>query len=192
MQNTKLARCEGRPADAANRLPSEQACYELLDKLGISYERVDHEPAFSIEMCADIEEVIDCEIAKNLLLCNRQKTEFWLLVMPGRKPFRTKDFSKIVESSRLSFADADDMFRLLGLSPGSVSILGLMNDKNKTVRLAFDRETAQSEYFGCHPCINTSSLRLRTCEVFDKLLPALGYRARIVELPLPCEGSSAE
>ena len=130
-----------------------------------------------------IESVLRAKICKNLFLCNRQQTEFYLLLMPGQKPFKTKILSKQIGSSRLSFADAGHMQELLGLTPGSVSVLGLMNDREKRVKLLIDRELLQDETFGCHPCLNTSSLRIRMEDLTGKILPALGYAPAYVELP---------
>ncbi len=171
----------GRPAEA--RTETEERCYDFLDGLGVSYARVDHEHADTIEACELVEGLLGCRICKNLFLCNRQQTEFYLLLMPGQKPFKTKILSKQIGSSRLSFADAGHMQELLGLTPGSVSVLGLMNDREKRVKLLIDRELLQDETFGCHPCLNTSSLRIRMEDLTGKILPALGYEPAYVELP---------
>ena len=171
----------GRPAE--KRSPVEERCYDLLDSLGIDYFRVDHEPAETIEMCEEVETLLGCRICKNLFLTNRQQTDFYLLIMPGEKPFKTKLLSRQIGSARLSFASPEHMRKLLGLMPGSVSVLGLMNDGEKTVRLLVDRDLLQEENFGCHPCLNTSSLRFRTDALFHTLLPALDREPVYVELP---------
>ena len=163
----------GRPADGAGRLEKELRCYDLLDSLGISYQRIDHEPAMTMEICARIDETLQATICKNLLLCNRQCTSFYLLMIPGDKVFKTKDLSAQIGSSRLSFASAEHMQELLDITPGSVSVLGLMNDTENRVQLLIDEDVEKGEYFGCHPCINTSSLRLSTRDLFDKVLPAM-------------------
>ena len=173
----------GRPADCAGRLPKEVRCYDLLDKLGIFYQRVDHEHADTIEQCEQVEQLLGCKICKNLFLTNRQQTDFYLLIMPGEKPFKTKLLSRQIGSARLSFASAEHMERYLDITPGSVSVLVLMNDKGGAVRLLMDRDLLKEEYYGCHPCINTSSLRLKTADVFEKLLPAMGHAPTYVELP---------
>ena len=173
----------GRPEDETGRLDKEIRCYDLLDRLGIAYDRADHEHADTIPDCELVEQVLGAEICKNLFLTNRQETVFYLLLMPGTKPFKTKDLSKQIGSSRLSFANADHMLRLLDITPGSVSALGLMNDREKQVRLLVDRDLLQEENFGCHPCINTSSLRFTTAELFEKILPALEHEPSFVELP---------
>ena len=144
---------------------------------------MDHEHADTIEACEQVEGLLECRICKNLFLTNRQQTDFYLLVMPGEKPFKTKLLSKQIGSARLSFASPEHMEKYLDITPGSVSILGLMNDKGGAVRLLVDRDLLKEEYFGCHPCINTSSLRLKTADVLEKLLPAMGHEPSFVDLP---------
>jgi len=180
-----MERYAGRPADDSARLDKERRCYDLLDRLELRYDRVDHDHADTIAQCLAIEEVLGAKICKNLFLCNRQKTAFYLLLMPGDKPFKTKFFSKLIGASRLSFADAADMEKYLDITPGSVSVLGLMNDRDAAVRLYIDRPVAEAEYLGCHPCINTSTLRLKTAEVLERLIPAMGHTATVIDLP--CE-----
>lgn len=173
----------GRPADCSGRLEKEIRCYDLLDSLNIPYCRVDHEEAMTMEICARIDEVLGAPICKNLLLCNRQCTAFYMLLMPGNKVFKTKDLSAQIGSSRLSFADGKYMEAFLDITPGSLSILGLQNDKDNMVRLLIDEDLLQEQYIGCHPCINTSSLRLRTEDVLQKLIPALNHPHTTVSLP---------
>lgn len=168
---------------AEGRIEKEMRSYALLDSLGLEYRRVDHEHADTIEACEQVEGLLGCKICKNLFLTNRQQTDFYLLVMPGEKPFKTKLLSKQIGSARLSFASAEHMEKYLDITPGSVSILGLMNDKGGAVRLLVDRDLLKEEYFGCHPCINTSSLRLKTADVLEKLLPAIGHEPTFVDLP---------
>ena len=174
---------QGRPADCAGRLPKEVRVYDLLDQLGVEYQRIDHEAAMTMEACAAIDEVLDATICKNLLLCNRQCTVFYLLLLPGDKPFKTSILSKQIGSSRLSFAGAEYMERFLDITPGSLSILGLMNDKEMQVQLLIDEDVLKGEFIGCHPCINTSSLRLKTADVMEKIIPAMGHEPKIINLP---------
>lgn len=173
---------QGRPERETDRLPTEVAVYDMLDRLGISFERVDHEATATIEQCHEIDRILDIEICKNLFLCNRQKTDFYLLMMPGKKPFKTKELSAQIGSSRLSFADASHMEEFLSLSPGSVSILGLMNDKECRVKLLMDEEVADTEYIGCHPCVNTSSLKIRTKDILERFLPEVRHIPEFVRL----------
>ena len=172
----------GRPADAAQRLEKERRAYDLLDSLGIAYRRADHAPADTIEQCAASTAALDVVICKNLFLCNRQETTFYLLMMPGDKAFKTKDLSAELGVSRLSFAKAEAMEALLDVTPGSVSIMGLMNDKGHRVQLVIDEDVLREPYIGCHPCINTSSLKIATADIMDKYLKAVGHAAKIVHL----------
>ena len=173
----------GRPADCSGRLPKEVRVYDLLDSLGIEFQRIDHEAAMTMEACAAIDAVLDATICKNLLLCNRQCTAFYLLMLPGNKSFKTSLLSKQIGSSRLSFASAEYMEKFLDITPGSVSVMGLMNDHDHHVQLLMDEDILRSEFFGCHPCINTSSFRLRTRDLMEKIIPAMGHEPRIVNLP---------
>ncbi|MBR2346699.1 MAG: prolyl-tRNA synthetase associated domain-containing protein [Clostridia bacterium] len=173
---------KGRPADTAGRLEKEIRSYDLLDSLGIEYDRIDHEPAMTMEVCEEIDRVLGATICKNLFLCNRQETDFYLLMMPGDKPFKTKDLSSQIGSSRLSFGSPEYMEQLVDITPGSLSILGLMNDKEGRVRLLIDKDVLSGEYIGCHPCINTSSLRIKTSDMVEKLIPALRHTPTLVEL----------
>ena len=177
----------GRPANCAGRLDKEIRCYDLLDKLGMAYQRIDHEAAMTMEACAAVDAALGATICKNLLLCNRQCTDFYLLLMPGDKPFKTKELSKQIGSSRLSFAAGEYMEEYLDITPGSLSILGLMNDKAGKVQLLIDEDVLKGEFIGCHPCINTSSLRLKTREVLEKLIPAMGHPMRTITLEYPKE-----
>ncbi|MBP3305006.1 MAG: prolyl-tRNA synthetase associated domain-containing protein [Oscillospiraceae bacterium] len=173
---------QGRPADDSGRLPKEHRVYDFLDSLGISYQRIDHEPAMTMEACAAIDAALQATICKNLLLCNRQNTAFYLLMMVGDKHFKTSELSKQIGSSRLSFAGPEYMERFLDITPGSLSVLGLMNDREHHVALLIDEDVLKEEYFGCHPCINTSSLRLRTRDLIETIIPALGHTPRFVTL----------
>lgn len=173
----------GRPENAAGRLEKEIACYDLLDSLGVSYTRVDHDFADTIEACEAVEQVLGEKICKNLFLCNRQKTNYYLLMMPGEKVFKTKDLSKQLGVARLSFASPEDMLRLLNITPGSVSVLGLMNDKENAVQLVIDKPVLEDKKFGCHPVINSSTLAIATKDLMEKILPAVHHEAILVELP---------
>ena len=174
---------QGRPANLVGRLEKELRVYDLLDKLNIHYERVDHEPAMTMEACREIDKAMGTSMCKNLLLCNRQQTNFYLLLMPGEKVFQTKELSSQLGVSRLSFAPAEPMEEFLDITPGSLSVLGLMNDKDMHVRLIIDKPVLESDYIGVHPCINTSSIKMKTTDVFDKIIPALVQSYTKVSLP---------
>ena len=160
------------PTDG-KRLDKEMRVYELLEKLEIPFTRVDHEEAMTMEACQAIDKALGVTMCKNLFLCNRQKTDFYLLLMPGEKKFLTKDFSKQLGVSRLSFADGEFMEKYLDITPGSVSVLGLMNDTNHDVHVSIDKELLSDEYLGCHPCINTSSLKIKMSDIFEKTIVEL-------------------
>ncbi|WP_461811311.1 prolyl-tRNA synthetase associated domain-containing protein [Faecalimonas sp.] len=169
------------PTDS-NRLPKEMRVYELLEKLQIPFERMDHEIADTMEACEKIDEKLQVTMCKNLFLCNRQKTNFFLLLMPGNKKFLTKDLSKQLGISRLSFAEAEFMEKFLDITPGSVSVLGLMNDVEKKVNLIIDKDLLEDDYIGCHPCANTSSLKIKTSDILEKFLICTGHTPTFVTL----------
>ena len=173
---------KGRPQSDAGRLPKELRVYDTLDALGIEYDRVDHAPAMTMEVCKEIDETLQATICKNLFLCNRQKTQFYLLMIPGDKVFKTKELSAQIGSARLSFADAEAMQEYLDITPGSVSVMGLMNDTRRRVRLLVDADVLKGEYLGCHPCVNTSSLRMRTKDVFEVFVPHTEHEMTVVRL----------
>ena len=172
----------GRPADCAGRLDKEIRCYNLLDSLNISYQRIDHEATMTMEACAEVDRVLAATTCKNLMLCNRQNTVFYLLLIPGDKVFQTKELSKQIGTSRLSFASGEHMEELLDITPGSLSVLGLANDKDMQVQLLIDEDILKCPTFGCHPCINTSTLRFATADLMEKLIPAMGHEPRFVTL----------
>ena len=161
--------------DKTGRLPKEMAVYSLLDELSIPYERVDNAVTETMEACENIDMLLGVSMCKNLFLRNRQKTAFYLLMIPGKKKFKTKDVSKQLGTSRLSFAEAEYMEQYLNITPGSVSVLGLMNDSNHAVHLVIDKELLDNEYIGCHPCINTSSLKIRTEDILNVFLKHTGH-----------------
>ena len=173
---------QGRPENTEGRLPREVRTYDLLDQLQIPYLRTDHERADNMEACNEIDAVLGVLICKNLFLCNRQKTKFYLLMMPGDKKFKTKELSSQINSARLSFAGEDAMLKYLDIEPGAVSIMGLMNDHDRQVKLLIDEDVLDGEYLGCHPCVCTSSLKIRTADVIEKFLPATGHTFQTVHL----------
>ena len=176
-----MQRVKGRPADESGRLAKEIRCYDLLDGLGVEFERIDHEPLNTMVDLEGRRRELGSMICKNLFLCNRQETRFYLLMLPENKRFRTSDVSKQLGISRLSFAKEEYMEEFLDITPGSVSVLGLMNDKENRVQLVIDKAVLTEEYIGCHPCINTTSLRLRTDDFVNVIIPALGHEPKFVE-----------
>ena len=191
---------KGRPENLSGRLDREIRVYDLLDSLHVEYDRLDHEPAMTMEVCAEIDAAVErmpleafkadlsadkskhAIVCKNLFLTNKQHTKYYLLMMPGDKKFLTKDLSAQINSARLSFAGEDEMLKYLDVTPGSVSVLGLMNDKDNAVQLLIDSDVLRSEYVGCHPCMNTSSLRMLVKDLTEKILPAIHHEAIVVNL----------
>ena len=173
----------GRPENIADRLPKEIRVYDFLDALGIQYQRVDHEAAMTMEACLEVDTALEATMCKNLMLCNRQCTDFYILLLPGNKKFKTSVLSKQIGSSRLSFADGQYMESFLDITPGSLSVLGLMNDKENRVKLLIDKDVLTGDYIGVHPCVNTASLKLRTSDLVEKIIPAMGHEPTYVELP---------
>ena len=173
---------DGRPENGEGRLEREIRTYDFLDSLGIKYKRTDHAAATTMEACNEIDAVLGVVICKNLFLCNRQKTKFYLLMMPGDKKFKTKELSSQINSARLSFAGPEDMLKYLDIEPGAVSVMGLMNDKECKVQLLIDEDVLEGEYIGCHPCVCTSSLKMRTDDVVKKFISATGHSIKTVHL----------
>ena len=172
----------GRPSDPSGRLEKEIRVYDFLDSLGISYQRVDHEALMTIEACRDVDQILNAAICKNLFLCNRQETSFYLLLLPGDKKFKTKEVSSQLGVARLSFANETYMEKFLDITPGSVSILGLMNDKENHVQLLIDEDLLTEPYIGCHPCINTSSLKIAMKDMMEKIILAMKHKPIFVKL----------
>ena len=172
---------KGKPNE--QRESREMAAYDFLDSLGIEYTRADHERADTMEACLEIDEVLGFEICKNLFLCNRQKTNFYLLLIPGDKPFKTKDLSAQLGVARLSFGSPEDMEELLGLSPGAVSVMGLINDLDGFVRLLIDEELMSADEIGCHPLVNTSSVAFSTDDLLNVFIPSTKHTPTTVTLP---------
>ena len=173
----------GRPENIADRLPKEIRVYDFLDALGIQYQRVDHEAAMTMEACLEVDAALEATMCKNLMLCNRQCTDFYILLLPGDKKFKTSVLSKQIGSSRLSFADGQYMESFLDITPGSLSVLGLMNDKENRVKLLIDKDVLTGDYIGVHPCVNTASLKIKTSDLVEKIIPAMGHEPTYVELP---------
>lgn len=173
---------KGRPENVTDRLAKEIRVYDLLDGLGVEYERIDHPAAMTMEACEEIDRILEATICKNLLLCNRQQTDFYLLMMSGDKKFVTRELSAQLGTARLSFAAPEFMEAFLDITPGSLSVMGLMNDRDMRVQLLIDADVLDGEWIGCHPCINTSSLRLKTSDLVEKIIPAMGLPPRLVHL----------
>ena len=173
---------KGRPLTNEGRMAKEIRTYDFLDRIGVEFDRIDHEEANTMEACEEIDRALCATICKNLFLCNRQKTNYYLLMIRSDKHFKTKDISLQIDSSRLSFADEEAMLRYLDITPGSVSVLGLINDRDMKVRLLIDKDVVDGEYIGCHPCINTSSIRIKTQDFLEKIIPAMKHEPTYVNV----------
>ena len=171
----KMVLYKGRPQDIEGRTEKEIRAYDFLDSLGIEYDRVDHDVAMTMDDCAEIDKVLGSDTCKNLFLCNRQQTDFYLLLMPASKPFKTKDISAQLGTARLSFASEEQMVKYLGVTPGSATVLGLMNDTDREVTLVIDEDVLKGESIGCHPCMNTSSIKIKTSDMIEKIIPAMKH-----------------
>jgi hypothetical protein len=171
----------GKPKDLDKRQEKERKCYEFLEKIGIDYEVVDHEEALDMDKCLEIETVLGVKICKNIMLCNRQETRFFIFMMPGDKKYVTKDVSKKIGMSRLSFAKEEHLKDYLNVTPGSVSVLGLLNDIDNRVELVIDRDVIGQNHIRCHPCVNTSTLKIKTDDFLTKIIPALNKEALIID-----------
>ena len=163
-------------------LPQEEAAFAALESLGMDYDRVSHDHADTMEKCAEVSRVLGMPICKNLFLCNRQKTQFYLLAMSPDMPFHTKDLSHQIGSSRLSFAPEEYLWELLHCTPGTATVLGLMNDTEHKVRFLMEKEVYESEYLSCHPCLCSSTLKLKTADILQKFLPSTGHDVTVVDL----------
>lgn len=172
----------GRPEDTSGRLDKEIRVYDFLDSINVEYKRIDHQEANTMEACKEIDKALEATVCKNLFLCNTQKTKFYLLMISGDKKFKTKEISSQINSPRLSFATPEYMEKYLDITPGSVSVMGLMNDKDNNVRLLIDEDLLHGEYVGFHPCINTSSLKVKTKDLIEKIIPAMGHDMTFVKL----------
>ena len=171
----------GVPKDIDSRQEKERKCYDFLSKLGIDYEVVDHEEASDMDRCREIESVLGVKICKNIMLCNRQESRFFIFMMPGDKKYVTKEFSKKIGMSRLSFAKEKYLKEFLNVSSGSVSVLALLNDTDNKVELVIDRDVIQQDHIRCHPCVNTSTLKIKTEDFLNKIIPALKKEAMIID-----------
>lgn len=183
-----IAHSQGRPLSLEGRTEPELATYDRLDQLGIPYDSFSHPATFSMEECEAVKAAIGAHVFKNLFLCNRQKTQFYLLLLPADKPFKTKFLSAQLGCARLSFADAEAMEQLLHIHPGAVSPMGLMNDREQKVRLVVDRDLLKEERVGCHPCVNTATLRLALRDLLEVFAPSVGHPCTLVQLSVEEQG----
>ncbi len=173
----------GRPTDDTVRSDAETAVYDFLDRLGIPYDTLCHPAAFTMEECEAVRKRLDAPVFKNLFLTNRQQTDYYLLMIPADKPFKTKYLSSQLGCARLSFASAEAMMEMLHIAPGAVSPMGLIHDTDHRVRLIVDTDLKGIDRYACHPCVNTSSIALTLSDLLDKVIPATGHTHTWVTLP---------
>lgn len=181
--NTEIKLYNGRPVDEIARTEAETDVYDFLDCVGVDYATLTHPAAFTMEECEAVREAIGAPVFKNLFLTNKQQTLFFLLMIPADKPFKTKYLSSQLGCARLSFASAEAMNDLLHISPGAVSPMGLIHDKEHRVQLIVDKDLESIERYACHPCVNTSSVALSLSDLLDKVIPATGHSFTWVNLP---------
>lgn len=168
----------GRPENKVSDI--EEKTYNFLSELGISFECIEHSPAETIAICHQIEEKLGARICKNLFLKNSAQTQYYLLLLDGDTKFESSTISKQIGSTRLSFASAEKLDEYLGLQPGSVSVLGLINDKEANVTLLIESKLLEDEFFCCHPCKNTSTLKFRTSDIVERIIPATNHNFTLI------------
>lgn len=187
MIEKQITKTIGRPGNMEERSEAEKAVYDFIDPLGVDYITLSHPAAFTMQECEMVRKEVNAPVFKNLFLTNRQQTEFYLLMIPADKPFKTKYLSSQLGCARLSFASAEMMEELLHIHPGAVSPMGLIHDKEKRVRLIIDEELKTTERYACHPCVNTASLVMPLSDLLEKILPATGHSHTWVRLPREIE-----
>lgn len=173
---------KGRPVDSVERSEAETGVYDFLDELGIAYTTLCHPAAFTMEECEAVRREAGAPVFKNLFLTNKQHTDFYLLMMPADKPFKTKYLSSQLGCARLSFASPQEMEEFLHIHPGAVSPMGLIYDNGRHVRLIIDSELKDGERYACHPCVNTASVVLKFNDLLEKVIPAAGHGFTWVDL----------
>ncbi|MBQ8209657.1 MAG: prolyl-tRNA synthetase associated domain-containing protein [Clostridia bacterium] len=171
---------DSRPNDKRSRI--EEQVYDTLEKLDIQFKRIDHSPAATINECAAIEKFLDVHICKNIFLTNNKKDVYCLLLLKGDKKYEAGIVSRQIGSSRLSFASDGELMRYLGTTPGSVSVLSLINDTENKVTVAVDSDLLKNEYIGCHPCKNTSTLKIKTGDITEKFITHINHQLIIINV----------
>ncbi len=168
------------PQEFANEL--EKEVYGKLNELNISFDRVDNDVVESMEECLEIDKKLGTEIRKTIIVCNEKKTQFYLIVLPSEKRFDSKEFRNKMECSRVSFAKVEDMERVLGVLPGSATVMSVIKDNDNIVQVVIDKEVADEEFFGCNTGANTRHIKIKTKDLIDVILPNLNHEPKIIEL----------
>lgn len=160
-----------------------EAVYAMLDRFGIEYQRYDHEPVFT---CDEADRAMPAGLGsahtKNLFLRDHKGRRHWLLVTLCEKQVDLRAFGERVAGERVSFASAERLGKYLGVTPGSVTILGLMNDRERAVELLVDADVWAFDRWQAHPLVNTATLVIPRAGV-ERFLEETGHRPRVVEVP---------
>lgn len=162
--------------------PLQEMAYESLEKLHISFERVDTDEAISMEDCIEINQKLDMKMVKTLFLCNRQKTELYLFVTTADKPFKSKDFSNSLGISRLSFAPEELMENILGVKIGAATIFGVLMDKDNLVQVVFDKDVLLEEWYGCSDGTTTGYMKVKTNQIVDNFLSYIKHIPTVIQI----------
>ncbi len=171
---------DGAPEDKRGEL--ETKVYAEFKELGIDFKRVDNDEAISMEECVEISNTWGAEIRRTVVVCNRQTTNYYLVVMPADKRFDTKTFAHNMECARVSFASEEDMIKILGVSHGNASVVSILNDKDNMVQVVLDKDVADDEYFACNVGINTTHIMFKTDDLINKFLVKEEHNPKIIEL----------
>ncbi len=175
-------------SDITNEMPTsyssdlEENVYTKLNELNIQFDRVDNDTVEAMEECVEISNKLGAEIRKTIIVCNEKKTQFYLVVLPAEKRFDSKLFRDKMGCSRVSFAKAEDMQEILGVVPGSATIMSVINDKDNIVKVAIDKEVADSEFFACNTGENTRHIKIKTSDLLNVFLPNVNHEPTIIEL----------
>ncbi len=155
--------------------------YQILQQLEISFEKFEHPAVYTVEEAAKYDRGIDAGKSKNLFLRNAKGDTHYLVVMESTKRLDLKKLALVLGESKLSFASPERMMQYLGLTPGSVSPFGLINNTDKSVKVIVDRGLRKYERLGYHPNINTATLVIST-EDLKKFLAWTGNTITYLEL----------
>lgn len=169
-------------APEAYKTETQRLIYDQLMRSGIEYSRVDNDPAISVDDCEEISERLGAPTVKTLFVANRQLTKFYLVVMPGHKPFITRDFTAALGVSRVSFVKPEILMEMLGLEVGSATPLAIVADKGQSIRLVIDHEVTDRERMLIPDGTTTCYMNIRSEDLLTKYLPSIGCIPDIVTM----------
>ena len=161
--------------------PLQEAVYQTFARLGIPFWRVDTDPGLTMEDCRHIDARIGVRIVKTLFLCNRQQTEFYLYVTTDDKPFVTREFCGALGIPRVSFASAEHLAALTGVSVGATTLLSAILPESAPVHLVMDRDVAEAEWYACTDGTATCFVKMRTADLLEKYIPASGHTIQLID-----------